>query len=310
MLKTRQANPDKPVRVMVYGVEGVGKSTLGAKSDKPIFISPEGGTDQLRDVNGVPVTEMENVTDWDSLKNAIHSLLTEKHDFKTLVIDSADWVESLAHAKIIGNSGKSIITCNGGYGAGYRQSQNMHKALIEDLALLREKNGMNIIVTAHAHVKDVKDPGSMEDYQAFEIKCHEFVSSLWREWVDGLFFVRFHTVTQTPDGTTKARAMSDGRRILYTVKQPAFQAKNRYGLPPEFNFTEKFWDEFKLYTSSDRAKEATNLLGEIQQLATLVTDEKQKLAVKEAISKAGTDLNKLKPIHKRLVEITTKKECA
>ena len=295
---------------MVYGVEGVGKSTLGAKSDKPIFISPEGGTDQLRDVNGESVIEMDHVTDWDSLKNAIHQLLTEEHDFKTLVIDSADWVESLAHAKIIGKSGKSIITCNGGYGAGYRQSQTMHKELIEEIATLREKKGMNIIVTAHAHVKPVKDPGSMEDYDAFEIKCHEFVSSLWREWVDGLFFVRFNTLTQTPDGTTKARAMTDGRRVLYTVKQPAFQAKNRYGMPPEFTFTENFWNELTQYTRSDRAKEATNVLGEIEKLTPLITDEKQKQAVKEAISKAGSDLIKLKPIHKRLVEITNKKESA
>lgn len=306
MLKTKKANPDKPVRIMVYGVEGVGKSTLGAKSDKPIFISPEGGCDQLRDIEGNPVIEMDGITDWDSLKNAIHQLLNEAHDFKTLVIDSADWIESLAHSKIIAGSGKSIITCNGGYGAGYRQSQNMHKALIEDLAKLREQRGMNIVVTAHAHVKPVKDPSSMDDYDGYEIKAHEFVSSLWREWVDGLFFVRFHTVTESADGKTKARALTDGRRVLYTVKQPAFQAKNRYGMPPELTFTEGFWNDLKNYTRSDRAKESTNLLGEIQKLVPLVVDEKQKLAVKEAISKAGSDLNKLKPIHKRLVEITSK----
>lgn len=293
MLEVRKSNPNKPVRIMCYGVEGVGKSTLGAKAQNPIFISPEGGTDQLGDV-----AEMPDVTDWDSVISAVAKLGKEQHNYQTLVIDSADWLEGLAHTKIIGNSNKSIITCNGGYGAGFRESQSMHQSLIKLLSQLREERNMNIVVTAHAHVKNVKDPSMMEDYEAFEIKCHEFVSSLWREWVDGLFFARFRTFIKAKDGTVKARALSDGTRVVYTVKQAFCQAKNRYGMPAEMEFNENFWSDLMRYSRKTLASKDMLL-----ERALLISDDKTRLNAVEAIKKCNNEADLLK-IENRLFQIT------
>lgn len=266
MLKIKESNPAKPVRIMVYGAEGVGKSTLGAKSDSPIFISPEGGTDQLTDIHGAPIKSLADVNTWDDLINSLNALLNEKHDFKTLVLDSADWIEKLAHQKIIGESGKDIIRANGGYGAGYRQSENMHKHLIELLASLREKKNMNIVIIAHTHVRPVKDPEMLEQYDSFEIKCHEFVSSLYREWVDGLFFVRFNTFLKT-DESGKAKALTDGARTLYTVKKPAFQAKNRYGMPESIEFNLDAWSTISKYAKKGVVEESSEVIfAEIQEM--------------------------------------------
>jgi hypothetical protein len=285
---------------MVYGVEGVGKSTFGAKSEKPIFISAEGGTDQLTDSDGAPVEELSGISSWDVLRKSVTQLVKEDHNYKTLVIDSADWIEHLAHAKIIQGTGKSITTCHGGYGAGYRISQGFHKELIDDLNVLREQREMNIVVTAHAQVKPVKDPALMEDYDGYEPKCHDMVSSLWREWTDGLFFVRFRTIIKANDDSIKARAIGDGSRVLYTVKQAAFQAKNRYGMPPEMPFTETFWGEFMKYARRGVSREA--LLAECEALLEKVTDETLKEKAKTALLNAKTTheittyLNKLKQI--------------
>jgi hypothetical protein len=251
---------------MVYGPEGIGKSTLGAKSDNPIFISPEGGTDQLTDAYGKPVKSLSDVNTWDDVVNSLNLLMAEKHDFKTLVLDSADWIEKLAHQKIIGESGKDIIRANGGYGSGYRQAETMHKGLIEQLAQLREKRNMNIVIIAHTHVRPVKDPEMLEQYDSFEIKCHEFVSSLYREWVDGLFFVRFNTFVKTDD-TGKSKALTDGARTLYTVKRPAFQAKNRYGMPESLPFTFDSWKEILAYAKKGIVQETPEMVySEIQEL--------------------------------------------
>lgn len=298
-LITRKGNPNKPPRIMIYGVEGCGKSTLGARSDSPVFITPEGGIDQLRNAKGELVDELSGISSWDDVRRGVQLLIAEQHSFETLVLDSADWLEKLCHAKIIGQSGKSITTCNGGYGAGYRQSETMHKELIDDLAFLREKKHMNIIVTAHCAVRTVKDPSMMDDYDGFEIKCHEYISSLWREWVDALLFTRFRTYTKQGD-TQKARALSDGKRVIYTVKQPAFQAKNRYHLDPEYEFTLDFWNIFKAAAK----KNIPDLKPEIDEMVNKITDEEIKKKVTEAVGAAGTDFNKLLPIHKRLVEIT------
>lgn len=302
MLKIKESNPAKPLRVMIYGSEGVGKSTLGAKSENPIFISPEGGTDQLTDINGKPVKSIADVNTWDDVLAALVSLMNEKHDFKTLVLDSADWVEKLAHQKIIGESGKDIIRANGGYGAGYRQSEVMHKHLIEALSHLRELKNMNIIIIAHTHVRPVKDPEMLEQYDSFEIKCHEFVSSLYREWVDGLFFVRFNTYLKT-DESGKSKALTDGGRTLYTVKKPAFQAKNRYGMPESLPFTFDSWKEISGYAKGGIVQETpATVYSEIQEmLKTAPEDIKQKAT--DATEKNKSNKTKLIAIRNQLKTI-------
>lgn len=298
---TRKSNRDKPARVVIYGPEGVGKSTFGARAEKPVFISPEGGTDQLTTASGDSVDEIPNVRDWDSLRMAVKNLVHLNHDFKTLVIDSADWVENLCHKKIIGTSGKTIVTVLGGYGAGYRASQNMHAELLEDLSVLRDKKGMNIVVTAHAHVKAVKDPDMIDDYDAFEIKCHEFVSSLWREWIDALFFVRFKTYINSNDESSRARALTDGTRVIYTVKKPAFQAKNRYGMPSELEFTESFWDEFVKYRKNGALTETCEqILNDIEEYKEKITDEETLAKINDTIEKNKENSTALNQIRARV----------
>lgn len=304
MLQTRKSDPTKPPRVMIYGHEGVGKSTFGAKAYKPIFLSPEGGTDHLSNSDGGPVDELVGISTWDGLRAGIKNLMTEAHEFKTVVLDSADWIEGLAHAHIIGKSGFTIITVNKGYGAGYRQSQNMHQELIADLSELREKRNMSVIITAHAHVRAVKDPDSSHDYDAFEIKCHEQVSSLWREWCDALFFVRFRTFTKSSDETERARALTDYSRSVHAIKNPAYQAKNRYGMPPELDFTENFWSEFMQYAKKGVQTETVEqLLSEISELTDTVADEAIRNAVVDSTFKAGQDVARLTAIRARLKSI-------
>ena len=301
-MKIIKSNPTKPIRVLIYGVEGIGKSTLGAKSDSPIFITPEGGADQLTDAHGNPVDIVDGVTNWDTLRKAVSFLINEEHSYKTLVLDSADWIEKICHSAIIGKSGKSISTVNGGYGAGYRQSEIMHKEFIDDVSKLRETRGMNIVITAHAAVKPVKDPSMMTDYDSFEIKCHEMVSSLWREYVDALLFARFRTFVKESDDTAKARALSDGTRVVYTRKQPSFQAKNRYGMPPEIEFTENFWSVLKSYQA--KPPSCVEKVKELYEMVAKLKDTELQDKALASIEAGKSDFQKLEVIEKRLLDLT------
>lgn len=310
-ISIREANSSRPLRVMIYGLEGVGKSTFGAKADKPIFITPEGGVDQLRDADDKPSKEFSGVKSWGDLKDAIAYLMKENHSFKTVVLDSADWIEKLCHGHILANPtkpGKSIITVDGGYNAGYRRSEEMHRELIGSLSDLRDKKDMNIVITAHAHVKAVKDPSMIDDYDGHEIKCHEMVSSLWREWVDALLYVRFNTYIKESEDGKKSRAMGDGKRTVYTVKTPTIQAKNRYGLPAQIEFTEAFWPYLKTWVSKKNQSELNQIsFDEIKEavgeMYNKVTDEKMKNSIGQAILDATDDEKKFRVIHKRMKDL-------
>lgn len=304
MLNVRTAKPNKPARIMIYGIEGVGKSTLGANADNPIFITPEGGADHLKRQDGKPIAEIENVSTWGLVRKAVNDLIREEHDFKTLVLDSADWLEKLCHAQITGSSPKDIIRINGGYGAGFREAEKLHRELIEDLSVLRIKRNMNIIVTAHYQVKEVKDPDMLEDYDSYMIKCDEKVSSLWREWVDALLFARFKTFINKSDDDSRARAFGDDERMVYTVKRPAFQAKNRYGLPSEMDFKEDFWQVLRGYINKGIQPDPIENLSDVYQetihIAKKVNNDKTREVIHETIDRSKDDLAELRKIRSRL----------
>lgn len=310
MLNVRKANSNRPPRVVIYGIEGVGKTTLGAKAEKPVFITPEGGADHVLGADGQPVDEVSGIKTWDQLRGAVKSLITEDHNFKTLCLDSADWIEKLCHAKIIGTSKYDIIRANGGYGAGYSESENLHRELIEDLSTLRDTKNMAIVVTAHYQVKEVKDPDMVHDYDSYQIKCHEKVSSLWREWSDALFFARFSTYTKKneKDATAKARAIGDDTRVVYTTKRPAFQAKNRYNMPPEMEFTENFWNEFMVYAKKGVVvRDLADYHLEIDHYVAMIKDDILLQKIKESVVEAGEDREQLEVIINRLKEVTNQK---
>lgn len=309
-LQVRKADPTKPMRIVIYGIEGVGKSTLGAYADDAVFISPEGGADHLTNANDEPVSIIDGVNNWGMMRKKIRELIDEDHKFKTLVLDTADWTEALAHAHILStsnSSGKSISTVDGGYGAGFRKSAEMHKSLIEDLEILRTKKKMHMVVTAHYHVRDVKDPNATEDYQAFEIKCHELVSALWREWADVVAFAAFNVEVKSDEGSKKARATTDHERVVYLTKQPSFQAKNRYGMPHEMPFSTGFWKELKKYAysksnNSDKA-EFDEMVDSIKPLLGKIKDDEIKTEIKQKLSNAGKDIKQLRLVRDEIKKL-------
>ena len=223
-LSSIKRGPDlKPPRVVLYGTEGCGKSTFAAGADNPIFIPTEDGLGSL-DVARFPL--VKTVAD---VRTALESLLHSEHDFRTVVLDSADHLELIIAAEVEAkNDAKDLA-----YGRAAVKQADIWRDLLEGFNALRNQRGMAVIILAHVAIKRFDSPET-EPYDRQILKLSERSGSYLREWCDALLFANYRTVVKKAEvGFNKevARGISNGERLIFTSERPAFMAKNRYALP-------------------------------------------------------------------------------
>jgi len=225
----RKKAKQKPPRIVLYGGAGISKTFFAASMNKPIFVLTEDGMGKI-EADHFPLSESFE----DVLKN-LQSLIDNENDYKTLVVDSLDWLEPLIWDKACqDNNFKSIESV--GYGKGYVEALKYWRIYLNLLNELREK-GYTIMQIAHNQIKRFESP-EIEAYDRHELKLHRKAADLILEHSDCCFFANFKLGTVQVKGkggnmTTKAVS---GERILYTVEKPAYLAKNRYALPESLPF--------------------------------------------------------------------------
>ena len=223
----------QPLRVVIYGPGGIGKSTFGAQAPAPIFLGAEDGS-ALLDVARFPQPET-----WADAIDAIRVLTTETHTYQTLVIDSADWLEPLCWAEVCRAGRKADIEAFG-YGKGYTAALEEWRRFIAAVEGLRRAKRMHVVVIAHAVVAPYRNPEG-DDYDRFALKLHKGAAGLLTEWCDELAYASFRTHASKVDPKgTRGRGYGS-ERVLCTERRAAFDAKSRHGLPAEMPLS---WDEF------------------------------------------------------------------
>ena len=221
----------KPQRVLVYGPEGVGKTTLAAQFPSPLFIDTEGGS------FGSEVRRLPRPDSWQMLLDEV----TWVRDFPeecggTLVVDTLDWAEKLCVAKVCDeNDWKSIESP--GYGRGYTYVKEEFGRLLNLLSEVVER-GLNVCVTAHAVITKFEQPNALGAYDRWGLKLIDgkkaSVSAMVKEWADAVLFANFKTILIADDkNDKKVRATGGKNRVLYCTHDASWDAKNRWGLPDE-----------------------------------------------------------------------------
>ncbi|WP_334104902.1 ATP-binding protein [Muricomes intestini] len=219
-------------KTVVYGPEGIGKSTFASKFPEPVFIDTEGST---RDMD---VARLPRPSSWQMLLQEIDYVKTNPAVCKTLVIDTIDWAEQLCVEYILAKYGKAGIE-DFGYGNGYVYVKEEFGRFLNKLEDVIEA-GVNVTLTAHAQMRKFEQPDELGAYDRYELKLGKKTSSqtspLVKEWADMLLFANYKTLSVAVDDKGKKHKAQGGRRVMYTNHHPCWDAKNRYGLSDEIPF--------------------------------------------------------------------------
>lgn len=246
----------RPPKIMLIGQEGVGKSTAGAKMPNPVFLCGESGLvgPQFAD------TPSFTPTSWAESLAFCEELASNPSGYKTLVIDTLDWIEPMLYTHVVAAAKKNDIKHieDFGYGKGYVIAQQEARKM---LAVLDKVNaaGLAVLILSHSQLKTVKNPEG-DDYDHFESKVNTKVAGIFKEWCDAVLFARFEIYVRK-DGM-KVKAQGGTERIVQTTHSAAWDAKNRYGLPEVMDL-----DMSEIYTRIVAGKSSGEMLEAIKTAA-------------------------------------------
>lgn len=239
-----------PIKTLVYGPEGVGKTSFAAGAPSPIFIPIEEGTNHL------PVARFPAPETFQDVLDAITELGRTEHPYRTLVLDTLDALEPLIWEHVVRQAGKpdKIKSIEDfGYGKGYIAALDSWRLLLAYLEKLRRAKQINVVMLAHSQIKKFQNPEG-EDFDRFELKlAGKGASGVVKEWSDNVLFATYEVIASTDKDTDRTRGFSTGKRVARTTHSGAFDAKNRYSLPDPLELSwAAYRDGMKAYLTANQ----------------------------------------------------------
>lgn len=292
MFEINSGKVAKAQKVVIYGVEGIGKSTIASKFPDPLFIDLEGST------NNMNVKRIDPPTSWTLFLQQLNWVKDTK-PCKSLIIDTADYLEEyLCKPHVVATrpnqNGQYVKNIESyGYGAGYKHLAEVFGKDFLNLATEIVNAGINVVILAHSMQRKVDLPEEMGSYDRYELKLEKKTAQLTKEWADLLLFLNFKTeIVTIKDGMKKVNKGQGQKRVMYTTRHAAYDAKNRHSLADEYDLDYKYishiFDEDKEnYYYKNENKSTVKVSKEQNEELRKVIDEV------ETITPAGTGLKEI-----------------
>jgi hypothetical protein len=220
-MKIVKGKQTKPQRVVIYGVESVGKSTFAANFPAPLFLDVECGTAHLETTRA----EIGSAVELDEALAACKS-----NEYQTIIIDSADWAERLVLEHMLATDKKKSVE-DYGYGKGFVMLAEKFARLL-GVADQLISAGKHVVFIAHSKVQRVEPPDLLAAYDRYELKLTKQSAPLLKEWADELWFFKFKTKTVESE-SGRSKGIGGKERIILTTHSAAYDAKTRSGLAEE-----------------------------------------------------------------------------
>lgn len=223
---------DTAQKLVIYGPEGIGKSTFASQFPYPLFIDTEDSTKMM------DVRRFDKPLTWQMLMEQVDYVIKNPQICMTLIVDTADWAEHLCAKSICAANDKKSIE-EFGYGKGFLYLQEEFGKFLNKLSDVVEQ-GINVVLTAHAQIVSFEQPDEMGSYDKWELKLglkktEKRTAALLKEWADIVLFANYETYAVKAEGSNKAKGQG-GKRVMYTTHRPCWDAKNRHGLPDKLDF--------------------------------------------------------------------------
>lgn len=226
MFEIQSGVTNDALKGVIFGVEGIGKSTLASQFPNALFIDTEDSTKRM-DVKRLKkpssFTELMEMLEW----------VKKTKPCSTLIIDTADWAQTLAEKEVLSENGWNSIEAPG-YGEGYVKVREKYGKMLDKLSDVADA-GINVVLTAHAEIKKFEDPTELGAYDRYELKLakrsNAHIANVTKEWADMVLFLNYDVYAVKREGMGEKYQAQGGQRMMFTTRMPAYDAKNRFGLP-------------------------------------------------------------------------------
>jgi GTPase SAR1 family protein len=211
-----------PVRAVIYGPEGIGKTTFASQWPAPLFVDLEAGTLRL-------AVDRVQPSSFAAVEQIVADLTKDAGGYKTLVFDTADWLEKRLVDHVCAAANQPSIEAFG-YGKGYMHLAEAWKRFLDAVSRMQEATGMHVVFLAHAAMRKFEQPDEAGAYDRWELKLLKQSPAVLKEWADMVLFLNYRTLVIDVDGKKKAQG---GQRVMYANHHSCWDAKNRFGLADE-----------------------------------------------------------------------------
>lgn len=217
----------KAHRTLIYGVGGIGKTSLGALLPGIVFIDLEGGA------SDIDVPKVEGITSWSMLLAALNG--DTFNEVRAIGIDSLSKADEMCREHLIetipldSKGGRATSIESYGFGKGYVFLLEEYRKLLG--ALERHyQAGRDIVLIAHDNIGKTPNPTG-DDYIRHEPRLTHSEKSSVRsatvEWCDHVLFIDYDVNAQKESKMAPAKGVGIGSRTIYTAQQATHVAKSR-----------------------------------------------------------------------------------